>query len=371
MDLESGIYLHKQRKCLTTALSRRNRIAVSVIFYASQSVARLILVVIRLNFIYHESTTMAPNQPVIVSPRITEMLEQGESETVEFKSRLPEPKLVARIIVAFANTRGGTLLVGVNDSGEPIGMPDAEAIRTQGRLREIASSFLASDASVGIVDIRGRSVVYLDVPKAPANLSPIATAEGEFYVRRGVTDQRARAEDLVRDARRTESPTHYHQVPSKGGRRKKRNRGLQLFVAMSFAFEEEPVLVDHFEAIRRAAQRTNRRIKIVRVDLEAGDYEISQKVMGLISESDIILADFTRSPQNVYFEAGYARGCGKMVLQTARSGTELHFDVQTWRTTFFKNATELEEKLVGELAAVVGKNGRLKQQRKLKRKRSG
>jgi hypothetical protein len=61
------------------------------------------------------------------------------------------------------------------------------------------------------------------------------------------------------------------------------------------------------------------------------------------------------SPPNVYFEAGYARGCGKPVLQTARAGTVLQFDVKTWRTTFFKNATELEEKLVGELAALVSK----------------
>lgn len=36
-------------------------------------------------------------------------------------------------------------------------------------------------------------------------------------------------------------------------------------------------------------------------------------------------------------------------IQTARNGTALHFDVKTWRTISFKNATELEEKLVGEL----------------------
>ncbi|MEP6936039.1 MAG: ATP-binding protein, partial [Nitrospirota bacterium] len=175
---------------------------------------------------------MTSTQPVIVSPRIAELLERGESETVEFKTRLPDPRTVARVLVAFANTRGGTLIVGVNDAGEPVGMSDDEAIRTQGRLREIATPFMSSEVSVGIVDVRGRSVVYLDVPKAPPNLSPLATAEGEFYVRHGATDQRAKAENLVRDARRIASATDTHRTPRKGGKRGKGRHPTQLFVAM-------------------------------------------------------------------------------------------------------------------------------------------
>jgi hypothetical protein len=306
---------------------------------------------------------MTSTQPVVVSPRIVELLEHGESEIVEFKTRLPDARTVSRTAVAFANTRGGTLIVGVDDAGEPVGLSDEEAIYTQERLRSIATPLLGPEVSVGIVDVRGRSVVYLDVPEAPPNLSPLATAEGEFYVRRGPTDQKARAEDLVRDARRTAKATDAH-LSTSGTLKKRRGkqRGgkhpIQLFVAMSFAFDEEPALVDHFEAIRRAARRTDRRIKIVRADLVPGDYEISQEVMNLITDADVVLADFTKSPQNVYFESGFARGTGKPVLQAARSGTVLHFDVKTWRTTFFKNVTELEAKLVGELAALIGKKRR-------------
>ena len=105
---------------------------------------------------------------------------------------------------------------------------------------------------------------------------------------------------------------------------------------MSFAFEEDPALVDYFEAIRRAVRRSPRKLELVRADLVSGDYEISQPVMNMIASADLVLADFTRSPQNVYFEAGFARGCGKPVLQTARAGTVLHFDVKTWRTTLLR-----------------------------------
>ena len=42
-------------------------------------------------------------------------LDEGEGTHVEFKAHLPSSVRVARALVAFANTRGGTLVVGVHD----------------------------------------------------------------------------------------------------------------------------------------------------------------------------------------------------------------------------------------------------------------
>jgi hypothetical protein len=41
----------------------------------------------------------------------------------------------------------------------------------------------------------------------------------------------------------------------------------------------------------------------------------------------------------VYLEVGYARGREKALIQCARKGTELEFDVKTWHTLFYCNAT--------------------------------
>jgi predicted HTH transcriptional regulator len=38
------------------------------------------------------------------------LIEQGESQTVEFKSRIPAPEAIARNLVAFANSNGGILV---------------------------------------------------------------------------------------------------------------------------------------------------------------------------------------------------------------------------------------------------------------------
>ena len=128
-----------------------------------------------------------------------------------------------------------------------------------------------------------------------------------------------------------------------------------MFVAMSLRVEEEPALVDYFAAISRAVATTGLPMSVERIDLQEGDYEISQEIMNRISEADIVLADFTLSPLNVYFELGFARGCGRTIIQTARRDTSLEFDVRNWRTLFYRNATELEEKLVPELRRAYSK----------------
>jgi hypothetical protein len=126
-----------------------------------------------------------------------------------------------------------------------------------------------------------------------------------------------------------------------------------VFVAMSFREEEEPALVDYYEAMKRAAKATDYPIELDRID-EPGDFEISQEIMDRIQAADIVIADFTLSPPNVYFEAGFARGCPKRIIQLARKETHLEFDVRNWHTLFYRNATELEAKLMPELVGAYG-----------------
>ncbi|MDR2383621.1 MAG: ATP-binding protein [Prevotellaceae bacterium] len=45
------------------------------------------------------------------------LIAQGEHETLEFKYEINDPRKIARTLVAFANTKGGRLLVGIKDNG--------------------------------------------------------------------------------------------------------------------------------------------------------------------------------------------------------------------------------------------------------------
>lgn len=54
---------------------------------------------------------------------IADFLVKNEGRTLEFKQDLSSPERVLRAIVAFANTTGGTLIVGITDDKRPIGVP--------------------------------------------------------------------------------------------------------------------------------------------------------------------------------------------------------------------------------------------------------
>ncbi len=54
------------------------------------------------------------------------MVAAGESLYLEFKHRLPESERIAREMAALANTSGGHLLIGVDDTGRLMGVKDPE-----------------------------------------------------------------------------------------------------------------------------------------------------------------------------------------------------------------------------------------------------
>jgi nucleoside 2-deoxyribosyltransferase len=255
---------------------------------------------------------------------IRQLLRQGEGPHVELKTRFTGDRLIARHVSAFANSGGGTLIIGVSDKGEVLGLEPDEEKQTLDRLKRLAESLLPIFVySLGSVQIDGKSVVYLNVDEAPESERPIRVATGDTLVMRdGVTVEVSQAQRAV--------------TPS---------RLVKVFVAMSLRNEEEPALVDYFEAMQRAKDATKLPIELVRIDLVEGDYEISQKIMDEIDKCDVVLADFTLSPANVYFELGYARGRKRRIIQTARKGATLEFDARNWRTIFYRNATELEKAL--------------------------
>jgi len=55
------------------------------------------------------------------------LLKSPESKTLEFKRDLSSTRPILRTLVAFANTAGGTLIVGRADDGSIVGLDDVLA----------------------------------------------------------------------------------------------------------------------------------------------------------------------------------------------------------------------------------------------------
>lgn len=57
---------------------------------------------------------------------VTQLVALGEGPVIEFKQRVPQPERIAKEAIAFANTQGGHIFLGVSDDGEIKGLKDAE-----------------------------------------------------------------------------------------------------------------------------------------------------------------------------------------------------------------------------------------------------
>ena len=118
---------------------------------------------------------------------------EGEGKTLEFKRGLPGSPKVARTLAAFANTRGGLLLIGVGDRGELVGAPrPRESLAT---LRRIAAEWVepALALQAGVVELEGVRLVWASVPLSPARPHAALDAQGEreLVVRVGSSNRRA------------------------------------------------------------------------------------------------------------------------------------------------------------------------------------
>lgn len=55
---------------------------------------------------------------------ILSLLQQPESKILEFKRDLSSPQPLLKSLIAFANSAGGRLIIGVNDEHKIIGVTD-------------------------------------------------------------------------------------------------------------------------------------------------------------------------------------------------------------------------------------------------------
>lgn len=61
-------------------------------------------------------------------PELKRAVSGGEGLHIEFKRKLPEWEKLIREVVAFANTEGGKVFIGVNDDGQIFGVKDPREI---------------------------------------------------------------------------------------------------------------------------------------------------------------------------------------------------------------------------------------------------
>lgn len=123
---------------------------------------------------------------------LAEFLQQGESEILEFKTAFNEDVLES--IGAFANARGGAVLVGVEDAGTVRGIQIGRKTLEDWANRIQAATDPRLQPSISKLEHNGKTVVAIAIE--PAAGVPVSV-RGRYFRRVGRTNQRMSHQEIM------------------------------------------------------------------------------------------------------------------------------------------------------------------------------
>ncbi|HEX3007865.1 MAG TPA: ATP-binding protein [Bacteroidales bacterium] len=127
---------------------------------------------------------------------IRKLIESGESQTLDFKFEISDSKKIAKTFVAFANTDGGTLLIGVKDNGSIAGVRSEEEYY----MIEAASKMYCKPEvpfQTRRWNIDGKTILELNIPKSSQKPHFALTEDKRWMVYIRVNDQNLLANSIL------------------------------------------------------------------------------------------------------------------------------------------------------------------------------
>ncbi|GHT82592.1 ATPase AAA [Actinomycetota bacterium] len=141
------------------------------------------------------------------------IVNNSESKTLEFKRDVSSPKNIARTVVAFSNSAGGKLIIGISDAKREI-VGVADPLEEETKLANIIMHNIAPKISpdIEIHTLNGKSVLVVTVYKsnnAPHFIESATLTDG-VYVRVGSTNRKA-DRDQVQELQRISQGIHFDE----------------------------------------------------------------------------------------------------------------------------------------------------------------
>jgi ATP-dependent DNA helicase RecG len=125
--------------------------------------------------------------------KILELVKKQESEILEFKPSLSQIKDIIEMISAFSNTKGGSIIIGVDDKRDIIGV-DVGKKTIEGLANEIKQN---TDPpiypSISVEDIDGKNVIVVEVKESKSK--PVFAFD-RVYKRVGKSNHRVSSNEI-------------------------------------------------------------------------------------------------------------------------------------------------------------------------------
>ena len=179
---------------------------------------------------------------------------KGEDSLLQFKRDIHNVDALASEMVAFSNSEGGRILIGVTDAGGLSGIPRADVGRINQLISNAASQHVRSPISPMTENVavgKGRIVIVVTIPKGIDK--PYFDRKGIIWLKSGSDKRRVNSKEELRRLFQISDQFHADELPTRAGPEKLDKLRFRDFLK-SFYKQDLP---ESPEALERLLQNMN------------------------------------------------------------------------------------------------------------------
>jgi ATP-dependent DNA helicase RecG len=151
------------------------------------------------------------------SIELLEIIKRGESSKVQFKERLPHIDNLTHELIAFANTSGGYLLIGVDDkTGDLKGLSFSEIQESNSQIANAASQKIFPSIRVitETISVENQNIIVVKIEEGVNK--PYKDRNGVVYVKNGADKRKVTSNDELARLLREGGLLYAEEMPVKG-----------------------------------------------------------------------------------------------------------------------------------------------------------
>lgn len=149
---------------------------------------------------------------------LIELIGRGEDSRTQFKQSqdVTNAKSLAGEMVAFSNSKGGRLLIGVDDTGSLIGVSPDEIRRVNQLISNVATDCVrpSINPETDNVSVGGKLVILVTIPEGISK--PYADNDGVFWIKSGADKRRVTAREEIQRMLQNADLVHADEIPVTG-----------------------------------------------------------------------------------------------------------------------------------------------------------
>lgn len=147
---------------------------------------------------------------------LIELIGRGEDSRTQFKQTVTNPESVAGDLVAFSNSKGGRIVIGVNDQGIVVGLSTDDIRRINQLVSNTATNLVRPSINPTTENISVGGTLVMVVTVQEGISKPYADKNGGFWVKSGADKRRVTSREEVQRMLQSADLIHADELPIEG-----------------------------------------------------------------------------------------------------------------------------------------------------------